>query len=347
MKEIIKINNIVSMYKEPVFGTVSAEKRVMALAIDKESKNPILGLAREITRSRGSVDVPGFIDESKLIIVESLDGLKWKKVKDLEIEGIEEVIKKISGSDKYFIGLEDPDIWTDEKWVKHVYFTIAFKVLNKLDIYKIYLGHAFGKSLENLEATEAVLGPVGEEICGFKEACISPEINGKRINLNEMGIMDGENWVSAISFSEAKEMSKPWKYLGITLDPRKMKYDWCKGHLSPCKLLPREFVSVDFDKDLLVGIVNGREKEKIIDGKKIYGKFNPGLILFNPKTGEIPRISSEPLFEDPDARTITFASDFFISEKKGGILYAHVNDSFVRAYKINPDELKKLLPEKI
>ena len=48
----------------------------------------------------------------------------------------------------------------------------------------------------------------------------------------------------------------------------------------------------------------------MINNKKVFGRFMPGLILFNPKTGSIPYISSEPLFEDPDATTITFASDF-------------------------------------
>ena len=77
-----KINSAVSMYETPVFGTVKAEKRVMAISIDKETKNPYLGLAREITKSQGTPDKPGFIDESKLIIVESKNLLSWKKKKD-------------------------------------------------------------------------------------------------------------------------------------------------------------------------------------------------------------------------------------------------------------------------
>ena len=87
--------------------------------------------------------------------------------------------------------------------------------------------------------------------------------------------------------------------------------------------------------------------EKILEGKKVYGKFRPGLFLFNPKTGEIPWVSPNPLFEDPKARTITFASDFLQISKHEGILYCHVNDSFVRAYEIDAKELKRYLKEKV
>lgn len=133
-----KINKVVSMFETPSLGTIKAETRYMALAVDKESKNPYQGLAREITRSKGTPDKPGFIDESKLIIVESKNLLSWKKIKDLEIEGIDEILKQLAGDDKYFIGLEDPDIY-NEKGIKHVYFTIAFKYKEKVG-YAVYLG---------------------------------------------------------------------------------------------------------------------------------------------------------------------------------------------------------------
>ncbi|VVB77670.1 Uncharacterised protein [uncultured archaeon] len=336
-----KINKIISMYTKPVLGTFPSEKRVMALSIDKNSNNPIQGLAREITKSQGSVDVPGFIDKSKLIIVESKDGLSWKKTKDLEIKGIKEIIKKLSGKDRDFIGLEDPDIWTDEKGVKHIYFTIAFKLKNKIG-YKIYLGHAQGNSLQNINATKPVLGPIGDNIVGFKEVCISPlKSKAGRFTLTESGVISENKDRSAVALSIAKDMSKPWEFLGIVLDPKKMKYNWCLGHLSPCTFFPEEKINI---KGYLVGIINGRETSRKINGKKIYGKFCPGIMLFNPKTGEIPWISKKPLFEDPDARTITFASDF-ISRKNKDILYCHINDSFVRAYEINFKELKKYIEE--
>src|SRR3989344_5139365 len=277
------INKIISYSEKPALGTIKAEKRYMALAVDKDSSKPYLGLAREITKSKGSVDIPGFVDESKLIIVESKNLLSWKKIKDLEIKGIEKIIKELSGNDKYFIGLEDPDIYIESK-LKQVFFTIAFKYKNKTG-YEVYLGHAQGKRLDNLTATQPNLSPIlSKNIRGFKEVTISPVINKNyRINLTEAQIVeDGE--VSAIAFSKAENMSKQWQHLGIALDPAEMKYQWIKGHASPCSFLPKDFASYN---NLLVCIVNGREPDKNINNQKVYGKFRPGLILFNPETGEI------------------------------------------------------------
>ena len=338
--KLVKLNNAVYMYPEPVFGTVKAEQRVMAISIDKETKNPYFGLAREITKSQGTPDKPGFIDESKLIIVESKDALKWKKKSDLEIKGISEIIKNLSGNDKYFIGLEDPDIINEGK-VKHVYFTIAFKYKEKVG-YVVYLGHAQGDSIEKLIATEPVLFPLGD-FRGFKEVTISP-INkkGYRINLSEAQLVVNNEELSVTITAEGKELAKPWKFKEIVLDPRKMKYDWCRGETSPMILFSKDFISLK-NGDLVVGIINGREIKKIINGEKIHGKFRPGLIIYNAETGKVPWIASECFFEDPDARTITFASDFLKTGKNQGILYAHVNDSFIRAYKINSEELKKLI----
>ena len=336
------INKIVSYYPKPALGTIKeGDTRYMALSVDKESINPYFGLAREITKSKGSVDIPGFVDESKLIIVQSKDLLSWEKISDLKIKGIEKIIKELSGNDKYFIGLEDPDIYIENK-LKQVFFTIAFKYKNKTG-YEVYLGHAQGKSLNNLTATQPNLSPIlNKNIRGFKEVAISPiKINGKMINLTEAQIVEKEE-ISAIEFSKAKSMSKPWKHLGIALDPTEMRYRWCRGHLSPCYFFPKDFVNYN---NLLICIVNGREPDKSTNNQKVYGKFRPGLILFNPETGEIPWVSKEPLFEDPDARTITFASDFIQTKKDEGLLYAHVNDSFVRVYKINAKELQKYLDE--
>jgi len=328
----IKLNSIVSMYKEPVMGKVHPSKRVMALAIDHSTiKDKIkFGLAREITKTQGDVNIPGYTDESKLILVKSNDLLKWEKVEDLKIEGIDGVINNIKTKGK-LIGLEDPDIINYKK-IKHVYFTIAFKLSNKF--YKIYLGHAKGKILSQLKTTAPLIGP-RKDISGFKEVAISIS---KNMALTEMGIFNKNTGIEGISIISLLKIDNPesnWKFKKIVLDPRKIKYEWCNGHLSPCRILDS---SID---GLNIGIVNGREKS-VVNGKSIrYGKFRPGLILFNPKTGEIPWISREPLFEDPDAETITFASDFIKLNNKKGILYCHVNDSFVRAYEINLDELKK------
>jgi len=337
-----KINPIISYYEKPVLGKIKAEKRYMALAIDKDSSKSYLGLAREITRSKGSVDVPGFVDESKLIIVQSKNLLSWTKKKDLKIINIDKILKNPSQNDKYFIGLEDPDIWRDENGITHVYFTIAFKYKNKIG-FEVYLGHAQGKNLDNLTATAPVLSPVlNKNIRGFKEVAISPEVYSKsRINLTEAQFVNENNEdFSRIAVVEARDMSKPWNFKSF-IDLDKIQYPWCIGETSPCVFLPEDFVSLN--NRLLVGIINGREKKQVVDGQKVFGKFRPGLILFNPETGEIPRVSPEPLFEDPDARTITFASDFVQTNSDEGILYAHVNDSFVRAYRLDGRELQRYL----
>jgi len=341
-----RINNLVSIHSKPVFGTVKAEKRVMALSIDKETKKPYIGLAREITRSQGTPDQLEFIDESKLIIVKSNDLLKWKKHSDLKIKDIEKIIKKLTENNKYFIGLEDPDIW-NEDGIKHVYFTIAFKYKEKHG-FEIYLGHAQGEDLENLTATLPVLSPIPKKnIMGFKEISISPiETTQGRLNLNEVGIEDKKNKkdFSAIALTHSRKIGKPFRYVRTVINPQEMPYHWIRGHASPCCFLPEDFLTYS---NLLVGIINGREPSRIVNGEKIHGKFRPGFILFNPKTGEIPWIDSEPFLEDPDARTITFASDFVKTGKDRGILYCHINDSFVRAYEINLKELEKYLKQKI
>jgi hypothetical protein len=345
--KLVKINGAVSMYKKPALGTVKdGDTRYMALSIDRKSKNPYLAIAREITKSnKDNPNICRNVDESKLIAIESKDRLNWKKTYDLKIKGIEKIIKKLSGKNKYFIGLEDPDIWRDEKGITHIYFTIAFKYKKKTG-FEVYLGHAQGKKLNNMSATPPVLSPIpSKNIKGFKEVSISVS-NKKnyRINLTEAVIFKNNNEFSAIATTKSRDMAKPWKHLGIALNPKKMKYLWCKGELSSCCFFPKDFVMYN---NLLVGIINGREHKKIVGHKKVYGKFRPGLILFNPETGRIPWISKEPLFEDPDSKGVTFASDFIHTKKYEGILYAHVNDSFVRAYKINLKELKRLLPKKI
>ncbi|MFH1308035.1 MAG: hypothetical protein ABIH72_04240 [archaeon] len=338
----IKLNSAVSYYEKPALGKVNPKTRYMALSIDKSTlKNKLkIGIAREITKSQGNVDIPGFIDESKLVIVSSSDLMSWKKVNDLKIKNIDRIIAKISSKDKYFIGLEDPDIWQEGK-IKHVYFTIAFKYKSEHG-YAVYLGHAQGKSIESLTATLPVLQPIkSEKIDGFKEVAISPiKTKEGRFILSEVEIKMKNNDWSAIAVSKASKMSGKWQFLKILLNPHELKYNWCKGHLSPCCFLSS---SSSPNNNLLVGIINGRQPSKIINNKKIYRKFRPGLILFNPHTGEIPWISPTPLFEDPQATTITFASDFIELSSNKGLLYCHVNDSFIRAYKLNLKEIKKCL----
>jgi hypothetical protein len=340
MKEIEKLNSVVSMYKKPVLGDVIGKNPAMALSVDKtpDSNGFYYGIARIITKRQGNPDIPGFIDRSKLIIVKSKDLLNWEEHSDLQIHGIQEIINSIPQEDKEFIGLEDPDIIVDKEGTRHVYFTIAYKLKERFG-YNVYLGHAQGKDLENLSATEPLLGPIPEKnIEGAKESTFNEDYV-----LNEVIQFEPEE-ASLISLSKVEDLGKPFQFQKILLDPREMNHSWCAGHLSPCCIFDKDFVSY---KNMLVGIVNGREKTKNIRGNRVYGKFRPGLILFNPETGEIPWIDDNCLFEDPKATTITFASDFIQTSKDKGILYAHPNDSFVRAYQIDAKELKKYLDEKV
>ena len=91
--------------------------------------------------------------------------------------------------------------------------------------------------------------------------------------------------------------------------------------------------------------MNGREANRSMDGKMAYGVFSVGLFIYDYERGKIDWVSPEPFIRDSNAKTITFASQFVEQEKGNGILYAHVDDSFVRAYTLNAAEMKSLLSE--
>jgi len=337
-----KLTPAVSMYKEPALGTKDAKSRIIALAIDKKSKDPKMGIAREITEKKPNPNLLNIFHKSKLILVKSDDLKKWEKVEDIKINNLIETIDELYTDNKDFIGIHDVNIY-NRKGTKHVYLSIGFKYKNKKD-FEIYLGHAKGKSLKNLTATKPVLYPKSKITKGYKEVAISPLKHKKiRINLAEV-LLSGQRCIfSTIASVESTSLSKTWVFKNL-INLGRIKDKWCNGALSPCCILPKKFLRKN---NLLVGIVNGRKPNKKVNGKLIRGKFSPGLILFDYKTGNIPWISPEPLFEDPDAKTATFASEFIQTKKDEGILYCHINGSFVRAYKLKAKELKKLLPKKI
>lgn len=339
-----KLNSAVQMCKEPVYGSINSKQPVMALSIDKTKKSEnYVGIIREIQSRKGDPSRPNFLDLSKLIIVESKNGLSWKKKKYLKIEGIDKIVKSLDQKNTFFLGLEDPDIYSDKKGTKHLFFTIPFKYKRKVGYtrYKTHLGHAQGPSLEKLKATKPVLTAPIEKILGFKEVAISPESN---LALSESRVIENKDRRQALALSSFKSLGSSWKYEKIALDPLKLKHKWCNAELSPCCFLPPNKIKLG---KYLVGIINAREKQKIVHGKVTYGPFRVGLILFDPITGEIPWISKKPLLEDPKAKNITFASDFLQINKNYGYLYAHVDDSFIRAYKIDYEKLKNFLPENI
>ena len=94
----------------------------------------------------------------------------------------------------------------------------------------------------------------------------------------------------------------------------------------------------------MLGIINGREANQII-GKDIkYGMFSVGLFIYDYEKGKIDWVSPDPLIQDSQAKTITFASQFVGTTEGEGILYAHVDDSFVRAYTLYAGGIRLLLP---
>ena len=95
--------------------------------------------------------------------------------------------------------------------------------------------------------------------------------------------------------------------------------------------------------------MNGCVANKKVRGKTKYGTFSVGLFIYDYERGKIDWVSPKPFIQDSQAgkiRAITFASQFVETKKGEGILYAHVDDSFVRAYKLNAKSIESLLPEK-
>ena len=343
-----KINKQVEFWETPVLGTKNLKdgKRFMALCVDPSSKYPYRGIARQVLERIGNEDIPGYLDRSKLVIVESYDLLNWKVICDLQINGIKKIIDKLIGKEKEFIGLEDPDIIINKDNKKHLYFTIPFKYhtksINDVDRYDVHIGHAEGFNLENLKATMPVLGKINKTITGFKEICPIPLNKGKnKLILCETFVNKGkEKKYSAIGLSKVKSISKKWNYVKLVHDPLIEIHNWCKGYSSPCRIFNPDFLN---HKGYLVGIMNGREPTKKLNKKLFYGKFRPGLFLFDINSEKIVWIDENPLLEDPVATTITFGSDLVYLNKKEAILFAHPNDSFVRAYKLNLEKIKERL----
>ena len=90
--------------------------------------------------------------------------------------------------------------------------------------------------------------------------------------------------------------------------------------------------------------MNGREANQKIGGKIKYGMFSVGLFIYDYEKGKIDWVSLQPLIQDSKAVTITFASQFVETKPGEGILYAHVDDSFVRAYTLYANGIKDMLP---
>ncbi len=314
---------------------------VMAIVLDPKSENK-RGVVRCITSRTGNVGVKGNVDRSELHIIEGETLDNFKIGRKLEIKNEKEILTGLIPLGWDFIGLEDPDIWIDEKTgLTHLYFSIAIRSpLNSGKKTRVHLGHAVGKDLYSLEMTAPVL--LANEKRWAKEVSIVP-INQKgfRYNLIESRDRQLEASYSTVQVAIAKDMGASWEYGEVAFHPKEHNIPWIGEHASPGPLFPKSFIDIGESK--MVGIMNGREANTKIGNQIKYGMFSVGLFIYDYENGRIDWVSPEPFIQDSEAKTITFASQFVETENGTGILYAHVDDSFVRAYTLNAEIIKTLL----
>jgi hypothetical protein len=316
-------------------------EHVMAISLDPRAGYKE-GVIRCITNRSGDVATSGYIDRSVLHKVHG-DSLDHFSIGErLVIKNQNEIVAQLSGGKLDFLGLEDPDIFIDEKTgLTHLYFTMPFHNRGKHGML-IHLGHAVGKDLDSLEMTMPVLMDRGAG--GAKEVSIAPvNKHGFHYNLVESSASDNEFTYSTVRVAVAEDMGKPWKFGETVFHPKEHNIPWVGGHASPGPLFPKSFIDVGEGKSL--GIMNGREANQRVGDEIKYGMFSVGLFIYDYKHGKIDWVSPESFIRDSEARTITFASQFVEQGKGSGTLYAHVDDSFVRAYTLNVEEIRELLPQ--
>ena len=315
---------------------------MMAIALDPNSQYK-KGVIRCITSREGDVDTKGYIDKSELYTISGETLEKFSVGEQLQIKNEQEILDRLDSKNWNFIGLEDPDIFVDDKTgLTHIYFTMP--LLNKDKTKEqalINLGHAVGKSLDSLEMTMPALQADAKNTA--KEVSIAP-INSKgiRYNLIESSSIENKIWYSTVRVAIAEDMGASWQFGQTVFHPAEHKIPWIGGHASPGPLFSKQFIDVGEGKAL--GIINGREANRYEEGKTLYGTFSVGLFIYDYENGKIDWVSPKPFIQDTEARTITFASQFVETKQGEGILYAHVDDSFVRAYTLYADGIRRLLP---
>ncbi|HEX8946908.1 MAG TPA: hypothetical protein VF829_01710 [Candidatus Paceibacterota bacterium] len=335
-------------------------KLMMAIALDPTSAYR-RGVIRCITDRSGTIGIKGNVDRSVLHKISGDTLERFVIGERLIIQGEDELVARLNPDGLDYLGLEDPDIWIDETTGRtHLYFTIPL-IYTGEDAYhsnktRVSVGHAEGNSLDSLTMTEPVLRAHGRgyEDSFAKEVSIAPaNKDGIRFNLfestdqradpfYEQTRQKGFTWFSTVRVAIAEDMGKPWQWGETVFHPADHKIPWIAEHASPGPLMPREFIDVGEGK--LLGFMNGREASLANGEETDYRTFSVGLFIYDYEHGRIDWVSPEPLIRDDEANTITFASQFVDTRKGEGILYAHVDDSFVRAYTIYAEGLKKLLP---
>lgn len=332
-------------------------KHVMAVALDP-SRGFREGVIRCITSRVGDVEISGYVDRSELFRVAANDSFEKVVMKErLVLRNEEAIVSRLNtlgGEKRDFIGLEDPDFFLDQgTGLLHLYFTMPFLFTNRRKKEAvIHLGHAVGKDIDSLEMTEPILMADLNDPNhpGAKELSVAP-VNkaGVRFNLVESSKREADFNYSTVRVAVAEDMGKPWRFGETVFHPKEHGIPWIGGHASPGPLLPRSFIDIGEGK--LVGIMNGREANQKVGDKTKYGMFSVGLFIYDYEKGKIDWVSPEPLIRDTEAVTITFASQFIETGSgsdgggREGILYAHVDDSFVRAYSLYADGLRELIPK--
>ncbi len=332
-----------------VIETDGKFSHVMAVTLDPSSdyKN---GVLRCITSRSGDLAFAGNVDRSELHKIKGIFPDDFTIGDKLYIKNESQIIETLTRGVGDFIGLEDPDIWIDSKNnIIHLYFTIPIRFFDEEigeDKVEVHLGHAFGDTLDSLEmTTPALTGGLGN---WAKEVSIAPlNSSGFRYNLIESSDHRVHHAYSVVRAVIAEDMGKPWKFGEIVLHPADLGYPWIGGHASPGPLFSKNFIDIGEGK--LLGVMNGCEVNKKIGERIKHGNFSVGLFIYDYENGKIDWVSAQPFIQDSDAgigqgRKITFASQFIETKNGEGILYAHVDDSFVRAYTLKAEDIKSLLP---
>lgn len=339
--------------RERVVEAAGEYKHIMALTLDPRTGNKE-GVVRCIASRKGSVDTYGYVDRSELHRLHSdVDG-RFVIGEKLSFPGEVDIVNAITeklGSDCEweYLGNEDPDIWIDEETgLLHLYFTMPFRNANE-DKMSISLGHAVGKDLGSLEMTKPVIIDSGEEtkdgLMGVaKELSVAPKnSNGNRFNLVESAEKRDGIWYSVVRKVKTKDMGQGWEMQEVLFHPAEHDIAWVGEHASPGPLLSRNFLDIGEGK--IVGFLNGRETSDRSRKDIKYGKFSVGLFVYDYEKGKIEWVSPRPFVFDSEATTITFASQFVETGGGKGILYAHVDDSFIRSYGVDVESIKRLLPK--
>ncbi|MFZ1075441.1 MAG: hypothetical protein WAN50_03650 [Minisyncoccia bacterium] len=330
-----------------VIGGDARFKYFMAVTLDPRTNNRS-GIVRCIMSRDGDVAVEGYVDRSELHRIDGESLEQFAVGDEIVIRNSSEIIFGLTKGDEAwdFLGFEDPDIWIDpDTQLLHLYFTIPFKHRNSE--FAICLGHAVGQDVDSLVMTQPALLPkqLGGRGNGAKEVSIAPK-NSRGVHLNLIesaaGGFEGDS-ASVAQIAAANDMGGVWEYGDVVFNPLAERIAWIAGHASPGPLLPRSFIDIGEGK--AVGIMNGREANRREGESVLYGTFSVGLFIYDYENGAIDWVSPEPLIRDSEARTITFASQFVEAVPgQEGILYAHVDDSFVRAYTLYAEGIRSLLP---